>query len=181
MCGTAHAEAYCTHKASSGPCDANRRFMSKEGSYGTAAEISGIDIGQRTYTHGPWLCSSQVIGKGTYDDPIGWKTFGEDGYAGWRGKSLRNSGYRGRPGRSTRHVMGSTENHPSAAMLPGAGIVIREPGFSFDARPGVSKWASGHFFANLMDEPLREQTRPYTELPPLGQRPGLYGSGRLGH
>lgn len=185
--GEMFEEMFCTHQGTSGPHDANKRFFSGEGSYGTAAEVSNINIGQSAFKHGVWDTSSAVIGKFTGYDGVGTRTFGEEGYTGWRGQNLKSAGtgedYKPRTwaGAAWTVPAGNGGNHPGAGMLPGAGYVIRAPGFSFDARPGTEKWASGHLFANQSQErPLREAvlSRPFMGLPPLGQRPGLYGSGR---
>jgi len=188
VAGDMFEEMFCTHAGTSGPCDANRRFFSKEGSYGTVAEVSNFQLGQSAFKHGPWATSSAVIGTFTEEDPVGVRTFGEEGYIGWRGQGLKPGSGGGkdfRPkawmGAAWTQPPGNGGNHPGAGMLPGAGYVIRSPGFSFDARPGTEKWASGHYFANQTQEmPLREMvlSRPFMGLPPLGQRPGLYGSGR---
>jgi len=147
-----------------------------------------MQIGQPSNVHGEWMSTAVAAsGKFHQHDPIGCLTFGDESYQllPWRGSRLDPAARNDPAFRPTSWGATTTNiaNHPSAGALPGAGHVVRSPGFGTDARPGTEKWASSHVFANRPREhpPLtqRVSSRPAMSLPPLESRAGLYGSSML--
>jgi len=177
--GDTFDQMWCSHRGTSGPYDANFSTMRQEGSFGNTAEINNMELGQPSWKHGQWLStSSEEIGAFVESDPLGVKTFGEQDYAGWRGQRLGRTAS-AETFRPASWAIRSQGNHSGAGALPGAGYVIRAPGFGSDARPGTEKWATGHFYSNRMAHtPLTDRVtlRHNNTLPPLGTRPALYGT-----
>lgn len=214
--GQINDDMWCGHQSSKSGFEINSRIFAGTRNNGTSAEIAGMQIGQPSFMHGQWM-STAVADSGKFQehDPIGSLTFGDSAYPElpWRGLRTHRSGTDGNSATFRPKSWGATAttnigNHPLAGSLPGAGLVVRSPGFGPDARPGANpqilrekaappyltctigvlsagteKWASGHLFANRTREhdPLTQRisSRASHSLPPLESRAGRYGSSGL--